>query len=166
MHDQLQNITRYHCSFDPVAGGDLTPFTVLMGSKPGKRTMDSLQLLLSYEGAGSLKIPGSFLSVIPEITGLPVSYVAELLDISKSTYYRVKNERYLDGETADKISSVLKIFYRGLLTFEGSKEGFHDWLNSRIPNLDHHRPIELLKTENGRISVLEAIDRIEYNLYG
>jgi uncharacterized protein (DUF2384 family) len=60
----------------------------------------------------------------------------------------------------------LKLFYQGLEAFEGTKQDFRDWLQSRIPNLGHKKPVDLLKTESGRISVMEAIGRVEYNVYG
>lgn len=161
---ELRNVRKYSDVFE--ATTDPSPYLVLMGSVIGKRMRHSLQILLSYEGAGELKIPGSFIAAIPEITNLPINDVAELLDISKSTYYRVKTEPHLETETADKISSVLKIFYRGLEAFEGIKEDFQDWLKTRIPTLGNEKPLELLKTENGRSAVLDAIDRIEHNVYG
>ena len=123
-------------------------------------------MLLHYEGVGDLKIPGSFITSVPEITEFPVSEVAEILDISRSTYYRVKDEPQLDPETADKISSLLKLFYNGLEAFEGNKEDFRDWLNTQIPTLDNNKPVQLLKTESGRAAVLDAIGRIEHNVYG
>ena len=123
-------------------------------------------MLLNYDGVGDLKIPGSFITSVPEITEFPVNEVAEILDISRSTYYRVKDEPQLDPETADKISSLLKLFYNGLEAFEGVKEDFRDWLNSRIPTLGNKKPVQLLKTESGRSAVLDAIARVEHNIYG
>lgn len=132
----------------------------------GKRLINYLMKVLNYEGVGELKIPGYVLKVMPKITNLAVTEVAELLDISKSTYYRAKEESALEMETVDKLSSVLKIYQRGLEAFEWDKEGLENWLHTKIPSLGNKKPFELLKTENGRQSVLDAIDRIEHSIYG
>jgi len=113
-----------------------------------------------------LEIPGYVLEVIPKITNLAIIDVAEVLDISKSTYYRAKEEIILEMETVDKLSSVLKIYQRGLEAFEGDKEDLENWLHTKIPSLGNKKPFELLKTENGRQFVLAAIDRIEHSIYG
>jgi putative toxin-antitoxin system antitoxin component (TIGR02293 family) len=131
-----------------------------------KRVKNWLQILLNYEGIGDLEIPGSFITTVPDITEFTVSEVAQILDISRSTYYRVKDEPRLDPETADKISSLLKLFYHGLEAFEGNKEDFNEWLNTRIPTMGNNKPVTLLKTESGRSAVLEAIGRVEHNVYG
>jgi len=132
----------------------------------GKRLINYLQKVLNYEGVGKLEIPGYVLEVIPKITNLAIIDVAEVLDISKSTYYRAKEEIILEMETVDKLSSVLKIYQRGLEAFEGDKEDLENWLHTKIPSLGNKKPFELLKTENGRQFVLAAIDRIEHSIYG
>ena len=160
----LQNLQKFSCQFEVVE--ESPAYLALMTSVSGKRRQKWLHILLNYEGIGDLKIPGSFITAVSDITEFPVNEVAEILDISRSTYYRVKDEPKLDPETADKISSVLKLFYHGLEAFEANKEDFRDWLNTRIPNLGNSKPVELLKTESGRFAVQEAIRRIEYNVYG
>ncbi len=159
----LTNVQNYGDVFDV---SDLSQNIVTVFNIEGKRRLNNLRKLLGYEGVGELKIPGSFLSVMPKITNLPVTDVAQLLDISKSTYYRVKEEDILEMETVDKLSSVLRIYQRGLEAFEDDKEDFEDWLNTKIPSLGNKEPLELLKTENGRLAVRDAIDRIEHSVYG
>lgn len=160
----LQNVQKFSCQFEVIE--DSPAYLELMTSVTGKRRKNWLKVLLNYEGVGELKVPGSFITSVPEITKFTVNQVVEILDISRSTYYRVKDEPRLDPETADKISSVLKLFYNGLEAFEGNKQDFSDWLSTRILNLDNNKPVELLKTESGRFAVQEAIGRIEFNVYG
>lgn len=127
---------------------------------------ENIDNLLHYAGVGEVRVEGAFLSEVPAIVNLPVTRVVELLDISKSTFYRAKKEENpLDMNTVDKLSSLLKVFKRGIEAFEG-QEAFQDWLKSKIVNLGDQRPIDLLKTENGRFTVLDAIDRVEHGVYG
>jgi len=160
----LQNVQKYSCQFEVIE--DSAAYLVLMSSVTGKRQKNWLQVLLNYEGVGELKVPGSFITAVPDITEFTVNQVVEILDISRSTYYRVKDELRLDPETADKIASLLKLFYYGMEAFEGNKQDFRDWLNTSIPTLGNNKPTNLLKTESGRTAVLDAIGRVEHNVYG
>lgn len=121
--------------------------------------------LLRYEGVRNIRLDGSFLVEVPKLTHLPISTVTELLDMSKTTFYRVKDEPVLSMATVDRLSSLFKIYQRGMEAFEGQKP-FEDWLRTKVPNLGDQRPIDLLMTENGRNAVLDAIDRVEYGVYG
>ncbi len=160
----LHNIQKFGSRFQVME--ESPSYVVLSSGLSGKRERNWLLLLLSYDGIEELKVPGSFISVLPEITEFPVSDMVEILDISRSTYYRVKDEPRLEPETADKISSLLKLFYYGLEAFEGNKEDFRDWLNISIATLGDKKPAHLLKTESGRTAVLDAIARVEHNVYG
>ena len=159
----LRNVRRYR---DVFKTSDLSQNIAAAFDIKDKKRIDVLQKLLSYDGAGEIKVPGAFLSIIPEITSLPVAHIADLLDISKSTYYRAKEEDMLEMEIVDRMSSLLKIYHRGLEAFEDDKGDFSHWLNTRISSLGDREPLKLLKTENGRLAVLDAIDRIEHSVYG
>ena len=163
-YQDLQNVQAFTTQFKVME--DSPAYVLLAAGLSGKRRKSWFYTLLNYEGVGDLKIPGSFITSVPEITEFPVNEVAEILDISRSTYYRVKDEPRLDPETADKISSLLKLFYHGLEAFEGHKEDFRDWLNTSIATLGNKKPVHLMKTESGRAAVLDAIARVEHNVYG
>lgn len=121
--------------------------------------------LLHYGGVGHISLQGSFLIEVPKLTNLPVIKIVELLDMSKTTFYRVKNEPVLGMDTIDRLSSLFKIYQKGIEAFEGLQP-FEDWLHTKIPNLGDQRPMDLLMTENGRNTVMDAIDRVEYGVYG
>jgi len=160
----LKNIEGFGAQFEVL---EQNPWYLLLtGGLSGKRQKQWVQVLLNYNGVGELKLPGSFITVVPEITQFSVNDVAEILDISRSTYYRVKDDPRMDPETADKISSLLRLFYYGLEVFEGNKADFREWLNTSIPSLAHKKPISLLKSESGRFAVFSTLGRIEHNVYG
>ena len=160
----LKNIKEFGTQFEVMEQNP--SYLVLTGSVNGKRKKHWVQVLLNYNGVGELKLPGSFITAVPEITEFTVNDVAEILDISRSTYYRLKEDATMDKETADKISSLLRLFYYGLEVFEGIKEDFQDWLHTNIPSLANKKPIHLLKSESGRFAVFSALSRIEHNVYG
>jgi len=159
----LVNVQKFRNVFDPI---DLPGNIIEAFNIKGKRLINYLSAILNYDGVGELKIPGNVLEVMLKITHFTIPEIAEVLDISKSTYYRTKDENVLEMETVDKLSSILKIYQRGLEAFEGDKDDFEYWLHTKIPSLGNKKPSELLKTENGRQSVLDAIDRIEHSIYG
>ncbi len=161
---KLKNLEKYSGSYQAME--ESTAYLLLSEGLSGKRNKQWFLALLTYQGSGTLEVPGSFIGEVPDITDFPVQEVVEILDISRSTYYRLKEEPRLDPETADKISSLLKLFYQGLEAFEGDKQDFRDWLQSSIPSLGWQKPLELLKTETGRMAIMDAIGRIEYGVYG
>jgi len=163
-YHKLQNVEKFSGSYQVME--DSPAYLMLTAGLSGRRTKQWFLTLLNYQGVEALNIPGSFITAVPEITEFPVNFVVQVLDISRSTYYRVKDEPTLDPDTADKISSLLKLFYQGVEAFEGNKTDFQDWLNSRIPSLGHKKPVDLLKTESGRMAIIEAIARIEHGIYG
>lgn len=163
-YNKLQNVEKFSGSYQVMENSPA--YLMLSAGLAGKMSKRWFLTLLTYEGVGELNIPGSFIASVPDITEFPVNFVVQVLDISRSTYYRVKDEPTLDPDTADKISSLLKLFYQGVEAFEGNKTDFQDWLNTRIPALGHKKPVELLKTESGRMAVMDAIGRIEHGIYG
>ena len=126
---------------------------------------EQVAALLAYGGVGEVKIPGAFLSIVPQVIDVPVTEIAELLSMSKSTFYRAREEGALDMDTIDKLSSLFKLYQRGLEVFE-DKEDFEGWLKTNITSLGGQKPISLLKTENGRAAVSDTLGRIEHGVYG
>ena len=139
---------------------------LLKNEKQNKKIRAIIDKLLSYEGYGEIEVPGSIIRFLPDITNLSVSDLAGLLEMSTSSYYRKIRSGLLEMDSVDKMSSLLKIYQKGIEAFEDNRDDFEEWLNTQIPNLGNKKPIELLKTENGRLAVLDAIDRVEHNVYG
>ena len=162
--EQLKNITNFRAAFKKTKKA--TEYLRNIEGIKGTGHEHTLGELLAYEGVGELQIPGSFLSEVNTNLDLPVTRLTKILDVSKSKYYRILDETELDMTTIDKVSSLMKIYESGLEAFEGSFEEFSDWLYTKISSLSDRCPIDLLETENGRMAVLETIDRIEHNVYG
>lgn len=166
--EKFSNVKSYETSF-PLSKPRTrsTSNQLLPNNKRGNKEIILLiDKLLSYDGYGEIEIPGSIIQFLPDITNLSVSNLADLLEMSTSSYYRKIRTGLLEMNSVDKMSSLLKIYQKGIEAFENNREDFEEWLNTQIPSLGHIKPIELLKTENGRLTVLDAIDRVEHNVYG
>jgi len=134
-------------------------------TKKEHKLLAQIDKLTSYSGFESIDVSGSILKELPPMIHLPVATFIKVMDMSKAAYYRAKGMPSLPLDVVNKLSSLLKIYEKGIEAFEGL-EDFDKWLHGSIPNLAGARPIELLKTEIGRSVVSEAIDRVEYGIYG
>ena len=166
--EKLSNLKSYKTSFHQAkARSKSTGIQLLLkNEKQNKKIRAIIEKLLSYEGYGEIEVPGSIMRFLPDITNLSVNDLTGLLEMSTSSYYRKIRTGLLEMNSVDKMSSLLKIYQKGIEAFEDNRGDFEEWLNTQIPNLGNKKPIELLKTENGRLSVLDSIDRIEHNVYG
>ncbi|MEJ2398898.1 MAG: DUF2384 domain-containing protein [Gammaproteobacteria bacterium] len=126
---------------------------------------ESAKRVLGYAGIEYIEIPGSFLGDAVAITNLSVTDIIAVLDMSKSSFYRNQKAEELEMETVDKLSSLFRIYQQGIEAFE-TPEAFEEWLHSRVTNLGDQKPVDLIKSETGRATVLDAIKRIEYGIYG
>ena len=168
IREKLSNVKSYKTSFHQTKlGSKSTGIQLLLkNEKPNKKIRAIIEKLLSYEGYGEMEVPGSIMRFLPDITNLSVNDLTGLLEMSTSSYYRKIRTGLLEMDSVDKMSSLLKIYQKGFEAFEDNRDDFEEWLNTRIPNLGNKKPIELLKTENGRLAVTDAIDRVEHNVYG
>lgn len=89
----------------------------------------------------------------------------ELLDASQSTLYREYKKDDIDITHKDHLVSIMRVMEKGIQAFE-DEDDFNDWLNAKIENLGYRKPIEMLHLETGRREVEQALDRIEYGIYG
>ena len=86
-------------------------------------TAEAYQSLVSYQGLVQQgPVTGSFLSEVPEITSLGVPEVCEILGLSKSAYYRAVKFDVLPEAIVEKLTSLFKIYDRGIIVFNGLKE--------------------------------------------
>ena len=91
--------------------------------------------------------------------------LAEVLDTSQASLYRQFKKEDIDIQFKDHLVSLMRIIQKGVYAFE-DEEDFKQWLVSKIENLGNRRPVDLLTLETGRREVEQALDRIEYGVYG
>lgn len=89
----------------------------------------------------------------------------EVLGTSQASLYREYKKEDIGIHFKDNLVNLLRIFEKGVQAFE-NEDDFRNWLTSRVENLGNQRPVDLLFLESGRREVEQAIDRIEYGVYG
>jgi uncharacterized protein (DUF2384 family) len=101
-----------------------------------------------------------------EAVGLESEDMAKILRIGRSTYFNIIKKERLDPEYIDVLSSVAKLWQKGLGAFDNDLDDLQEFFHSRNINLGNIKPFQLLFTESGRQELSNAFDRIEYGLYG
>ena len=113
-----------------------------------------------------LSVVGSFLELLQKATEIRGEVMADIIGVSKSTYYRLLKDDTLDSHAVDAVASFSKLWHYGLLVFDKDVVSFKAWLHTQNENLGSIKPLQLLQSENGRREVEKALDRIEYSVYG
>jgi putative toxin-antitoxin system antitoxin component (TIGR02293 family) len=114
-----------------------------------------------------LNVSTSIVRDVEAYTHINPIRAARILGISKSKYYQMHSEQKpLDLRLLDILSSFLKVWQKGLRTFDNNEEDLITFLNTPNTNLGGSKPIDLLEMETGRNEVSKALDRIEYGIYG
>lgn len=110
-------------------------------------------------------IAGTTLKWLHEILKNFEVELEEVLSTSQASLYRQFKKEDIDLPLKDHLVSVLRIMQKGVQAFEDEGD-FKQWLVSKIENLGNRRPLDLLSLETGRREVEQALDRIEYGVYG
>jgi putative toxin-antitoxin system antitoxin component (TIGR02293 family) len=131
---------------------------------PFKKLASSFSNIHSHD-LDKIVITGDALKAIAEALKSFGLKLEELLDASQSTLYREYKKDDIDIAHKDHLVSIMRVMEKGIQAFE-DEDDFNDWLNAKIENLGHRRPIEMLHLETGRREVEQALDRIEYGIYG
>jgi len=110
-------------------------------------------------------IPGRNLKIIGEFLKIFNLKLNNVLGTSIATLYREFKKDDIDLVFKDHLVSIMRIMDKGIKAFDDNND-FKEWLWAKVENLGNRRPIDLLELETGRREVEDAIDRIEYGVYG
>lgn len=136
----------------------------LQGSDFFRGLLEKVSSVPSYK-LDQLVIDGGKLKGAAEyLRGYEVT-LEEVLGTSQASLYREYKKEDIGIHFKDHLVNLLRIFEKGAKAFE-NEDDFRVWLTSRIENLGNQRPVDLLFLESGRREVEQAIDRIEYGVYG
>lgn len=89
----------------------------------------------------------------------------QVLPASKAGLYRQFKKDDIDLPLKDNLVGIIQIINKGIIAFEDRRD-FQDWLVSRVENLGNRRPLDLLALQTGQREVEQALERIEYGVYG
>ena len=91
--------------------------------------------------------------------------MSHILAISESTYQRrIRAKMKLTQDETEKAISLSEVYEKGMEVFE-DKEDFDYWLNSKIPSLRDHQPIDLLGSMIGRKQVMNVLNALLHGIF-
>jgi len=121
---------------------------------------------MSYDDLHKTKLPGRSLGEIQEQTSLSATDLAQVMGISKSKYYNLLDQDYLELESIDAMVDFATLWQKGLDAFDDNVVYLNEWLSTRNENIGWRKPTEILATRIGRRELEKAFLRIEYSIYG
>ena len=107
-------------------------------------------------------LPVSVIEYTAEKTGLEVTTLTQVLQISERTLARRKVEGQLTTPESDRVLRLHRLLKR---TESVIGDGAKDWLNRPNRALDGRVPFELSETETGAAAVLDVLGRIEHGVF-
>lgn len=90
---------------------------------------------------------------------------SRIADLPLEDYLRKPLDFKLSIASSETIIKISKVYEIGLTTFDDDESMLIDWLNTPIPALRNHVPIELMETVLGADLVMDEIYRIEYGIW-
>ena len=99
------------------------------------------------------------------VSGLPISSIADLLQIPQRTLMRRKAEGRLTSEESERLLRVSGIFEKAASLFEGDAHAARHWLTTPSRELAGQSPLEFARTEIGSRDVEDLIGRLEYGVF-
>jgi putative toxin-antitoxin system antitoxin component (TIGR02293 family) len=143
------------------ASQPLLTWRVLGGKNFRSEVPDSA---FSFFQIGVSGIPKSSVNSLAGVLNVPMTDMADLLNVSYKTLGRKKNDDLLDGWISSHSIEIANTVARGLSLFEDVGK-FNSWLQKPNKALKGSRPFELLKYPTGIKLVNQIMGRIEEGIY-
>ena len=97
--------------------------------------------------------------------GLTNKEMSRILSISESTYQRrIRAKATLTPDESEKAISLAEVYEKGIEVFRNQSD-FETWLQSEIPGMGNHRPINMLDSMIGRKHVMDGLNRILHGIF-
>lgn len=109
-------------------------------------------------------LPYKTLERFQKNVGLPLAALAELLQIPGRTLARRKEQGRLQPDESDRLVRASRVFAKALRLFEGELEAAKAWLDTPLPALDRHSPLDFARTDVGAREVEDLIGRLEHGI--
>lgn len=106
-------------------------------------------------------LPLSAVSRFGKTSGLTLERIKQLAQISEGSFARRKGSGRLSPQESERMLRISRIFETATGLYDGDQAGARQWLETPIPSLGNHRPLDLAKTEPGAREVEDLIGRIE-----
>ena len=97
-------------------------------------------------------------------SGLPLSVLAEAVDLSTRTLQRYAPEQRLKADASDRLVQLAILYAEGFDLF--GEEKFRRWMDSPILTLGGRRPVEFISSTVGIRLLRDIFVRIEHGVFG
>lgn len=135
-------------------------YIILGGKALNSKIKNEFDLIKQAESGIKMKS----VKAVSEFLDISMDKMSQLLNVSIRTFQRKKATDVMSAAISQKTIDIAEVAAKGKEIF-GSKEKFNLWLNSPIPALYNHKPMDLLKTSTGIKLVMATLMRIEYGIY-
>ncbi|MBL7726394.1 MAG: DUF2384 domain-containing protein, partial [Dinghuibacter sp.] len=98
------------------------------------------------------------------ITGLPLTELAGIFNITDRTLRRYTAYTIMNREQSERAVEIARLYSKGSEIL-GSLENFKEWMGSPIPALGGKMPKTYLNTSLGINLLTKLLGRIEYGVY-
>jgi putative toxin-antitoxin system antitoxin component (TIGR02293 family) len=109
-------------------------------------------------------LPKRSFDYLLQVTGLPLTEMADIFNITDRTLRRYKPATILNREQSERALEIARLYSRGTEVL-GDLEYFRLWMSSPIPALGGKQPKSFLGTSLGIGLVTKILGRMEYGVY-
>jgi putative toxin-antitoxin system antitoxin component (TIGR02293 family) len=109
--------------------------------------------------------PYSALLAFHKKTSLPVSTIADLIQIPHRTLIRRKATGRLRPDESERLLRLSNTVQKAIDLFEGDSPAALRWLQTPSQDLENQSPLEFARTEIGARDVEDLIGRLEHGVF-
>ncbi|MGD0463532.1 MAG: antitoxin Xre/MbcA/ParS toxin-binding domain-containing protein [Tepidisphaeraceae bacterium] len=106
-------------------------------------------------------LPFAAIKRFQKVSGLTLDRIKRLARISEGSFARRKRSGRLTPEESERLLRLGRVFERATCLYDGDQAGARQWLETPVPALGNHPPLDLARTEPGAREVEDLIGRIE-----
>jgi putative toxin-antitoxin system antitoxin component (TIGR02293 family) len=127
----------------------------------GLQTFEALELLGQVEAG----LPYGAFEHFQGNLALSLDELASLVQISRRTLARRREEGRLSAEESDRLLRAARVFGQALALFEGDLPAARAWFSAPAPALASRTPREVASSEIGAREVENLIGRLEHGVF-
>jgi putative toxin-antitoxin system antitoxin component (TIGR02293 family) len=109
-------------------------------------------------------LPVAAVAALQEASGLTLERIKQVARISEGSFARRRASGKLSPDESERLLRLGRVIEQAVRLFDGDRDAARGWLESPIPSLADHRPLELVQTEPGSREVEDLIGRISHGI--
>ena len=109
-------------------------------------------------------LPFSAIAHFQRASVLTLDRIKQVARLSEGSFARRKRTGHLSSDESERLLRVSRLFELAVGLFDGDRDGARLWLDTPIPSLNDHRPLDLAQTEPGAREVEDLIGRISHGV--